>query len=99
MNSKADGAYSNNCKTYWILETYYDCQTYISTVAGAPEVVAKRHRTLKLVGAVRNILEVLQACFSCQQYIRTVRSLTSVARRPAVFETYEKLQDEGTGYS
>jgi hypothetical protein len=50
-------------------------------------VVEKYHR--KLVRAVRNILEILQGCNSFQQYIRTVRSLTSIARRPAVLEACE----------
>jgi hypothetical protein len=84
MNIKAGGTYSNNCKTYWILETCYSSQT------GAPEVVAKCHRILKLVGASRDILRILHECFSCQQYIGTVSSLTSVAKWPAVLEACEK---------
>lgn len=69
---------------------YWNCQTYISTVAGVPEVVAKCHRILKFVEAARSILEILHGCFSCQQHVRTVRSLTSIARRPAVLEACEK---------
>lgn len=90
MDIKADGAKSNDCKTYWILETCYICRTYISCIEGAPEVAATCHRNLKLFGAARNILEILHGCFSCQQYARTVRSLTSVTRRPAVLDACEK---------
>ena len=72
------------------METCYICQTYISCIEGAPEVVAKCHRNLKPVVAARNILEILRGCFSCQQYFSTVRSLTSVARRPAVLDACEK---------
>ena len=73
LNIKAGGAYSSDCKAYWILETCYNCQT------GAPEVFAKCHRNLKLVGAARNILEILHECFSCQQYTGTVSSILELS--------------------